>query len=73
MQKNQLLELFMKRTYILPVTIIILIGCLFAGGSYVLQLDKLVTERLEGRRWEMPSCIFAQLLELLGLKSIQLG
>jgi penicillin-binding protein 1B len=60
----------MNRTYILPVTIIILIGCLFAGGSYVLQLDKRITSRFEGRRWELPARIFARPLELYAGRSL---
>ena len=54
----------MNKKFILPITIILLIGCLAAGIVYIFQLDKRITSRFEGRRWELPARIFARPLEL---------
>jgi penicillin-binding protein 1B len=62
--KNQLCNLFMKKKIIWPIAIIILTGCLAAGVPYILHLDKRITTRFEGRRWELPARIFARPLEL---------
>lgn len=54
----------MKNKLIWTIAIIAVIVCLIAGVPYILQLDKQITSRFEGRRWELPARIFARPLEL---------
>ncbi len=48
----------------LQITFVIsgLMVCVFAG--YVIYLDRLISSTFEGRRWSVPSHVFAQALEL---------
>ncbi|MFW2366848.1 MAG: penicillin-binding protein 1B [Desulforhopalus sp.] len=54
----------MKIKLIWTIAIFVVIGCLITGVPYIYQLDKRITSRFEGRRWELPARIFARPLEL---------
>lgn len=45
--------------FVVPATI-----CLLLASPYILRLDKQITSRFEGRRWELPARIYARPLEL---------
>ncbi|MBU0944089.1 MAG: penicillin-binding protein 1B [Proteobacteria bacterium] len=53
-----------KNSFFKVIFLLLLILCLLAGMVYVLQLDKQITSRFEGRRWELPARIYARSLEL---------
>jgi penicillin-binding protein 1B len=57
---------FIKRTTIIPVLVVSLI--LFLG--YLFYLDQRITERFEGRIWQLPAHVYARPLELYVGKSI---
>ena len=38
--------------------------CLFLATSYILKLDRQITSKFEGKRWELPARIYARPLEL---------
>ena len=51
---------FIKRTTIIPVLIVSLVLFL----SYLFYLDQRITERFEGRIWQLPAHVYARPLEL---------
>ena len=55
----------MKKISFLKLTALLLtVLCLLAAGRYLLHLDKEITSRFEGRRWELPARLYARPLEL---------
>ena len=54
---------FIWNIFWLLVLIAIVLGIL-VGITYVVDLDKKVTEKFEGKRWELPARVFARPLEM---------
>jgi penicillin-binding protein 1B len=56
----------------LPISIflVLIAGCLLLAVPYTLRLDKQITNRFEGRRWELPARIYARPLELYVGKTV---
>ncbi len=53
-----------KRHYLRKTLLFLLLPGLIALGGYVLYLDHIVTEKFEGKRWAIPSRVYARALEL---------
>jgi len=55
----------MKKIFLVTgILLAMAIVCLLAAMPYILRLDKQITSRFEGRRWELPARIYARPLEL---------
>ncbi|MGW8193858.1 MAG: penicillin-binding protein 1B, partial [Desulforhopalus sp.] len=63
----------MNKKYTLAIVGIAAIICLLVTVPHVLKLDKRITDRFEGRRWELPARIFARPLELFVGQRLSLG
>ncbi len=64
----------MKRSSVLLSIIFIFVsGCLLLAGSYILRLDRQITSKFEGKRWELPARIYARPLELYVGKTMPVG
>lgn len=46
------------------ITLLLLIACLILSALYVHSLDRTVTQKFEGKRWEIPAKVYARPLEL---------
>jgi penicillin-binding protein 1B len=53
-----------KNSFFKLISLVLIILCLLTGIIYVLRLDRQITTRFEGRRWELPARIYARPLEL---------
>lgn len=53
-----------KKFPFILIFFVLIAACLLIAVPYVLRLDKQITDRFEGRRWELPARIYARPLEL---------
>ncbi len=53
-----------KISFFKLIALILTAICLLTAVGYVLRLDRQITSRFEGRRWELPARIYARSLEL---------
>ena len=54
----------------ISIFLVLLAGCLLLAVPYISRLDEQITDRFEGRRWELPARIYARPLELYVGKTI---
>jgi len=62
-------NIFFKRSFIVPLFIV---GVIIFSG-YLTYLDNRITERFEGRIWQLPAHVYARPLELFVGKSISIN
>lgn len=53
-----------KSFFFILISCVLIAVCLVLAVPYVLRLDRQITDRFEGRRWELPARIYARPLEL---------
>ena len=59
-----------KSSLLISIFLVLLAGCLLLAVPYISRLDEQITDRFEGRRWELPARIYARPLELYVGKTI---
>ena len=59
-----------KPSLLISIFLVLIAGCLLLAVPYTLRLDKQITNRFEGRRWELPARIYARPLELYVGKTV---
>ena len=53
-----------KSFFFILISCVLIAVCLVLAMPYVLRLDRQITDRFEGRRWELPARLYARPLEL---------
>ncbi len=67
------MPLMKKSSLLITSLLVVTAGCLLLAVPYITRLDEQITNRFEGRRWELPARIYARPLELYVGKTISVS